>query len=177
MSRRAIQLAVLAVAGFGLGAALTTWLGYDALAVIVLACGTAFSWLIARTTLPFDRRPLVPSLAVQGGHIIWLLQGVITLGRWGGLFDVVPHAAGVVWLALRPGSAPAWFLAIFHAVEATLHVLQLGGTADPASAAPWVAAHVALRALAVYLMLRGLRRMQRRSGRTAGMVATAARRG
>ncbi len=164
MRRRLLVLGLLAVAGFLLGGGLALLLRDDVLAVIVPLLGVALAFLIARSVMPARLLPLVPAVAVQGGHALWLLFGVVTLGLWGGLLlDVLPFLAVLVWVLRRPVPEAAGTLVALHSLKILLDLVQLARTTDPADALPWVLAHAGLRMLSIALTLRGLYTIWRRT--------------
>lgn len=165
---------LLAVLGAAAGVALTLVLGPPALNVIVLGFGIALVALIARSVLRPRAKPLLPSIAVQGGHAVWLLFGAITLlasGNWLGLVEVAALASGLVWLARAPGRQPAIFLLAIHVLVILLLVVGRLGGADPGAQLPLLALHAGLRIAGSYLMLRGLNTIWRRDRRTAPRLA------
>jgi len=167
MAVSTLRLTLLAVAGIASGVALTLWLGSAGLNVIVLGLGSALTGLVAHHSLPIRGRPLLPSLALQGGYTLWLLVGALALGRWGGLFDVVPLLAGLIWLGRELTRRPAVFLVAVHGLELLLLVAQLGPSATATDTFNLFLVHATLRAAGVYLMVRGLNTMWRRESRRA----------
>lgn len=162
-----LRLVLIAVVGFPVGVALTFWLGYNALNVIVLAAGAIGAGLAAERSLPARSRPLVLAFAVQGGHAVWLLAGALVLGQWGGLIDVLALAIPLVWLGRRPERRPAVVLLGVHAVETLLHLVQWARADEPALQIPWLVSHVSLRVAGALLTVRALQTIWRREMRVA----------
>jgi hypothetical protein len=158
-----LRFAALAVGGIALGVGLSLWLGYDALNVIILVIGAGISYLVARLIAAPGAGRFVLAAAIQGGYALWLLAGATTVGRWGGLVDVLPLIGGVIWLLRWPGSSPVLFLLAVHAVEVVLLFAQ--GTRNPNLVAelPLLGWHVALRAAGCWLMVRALNAPERRA--------------
>ncbi len=165
MAVSTLRLVLFAITGVACGVALTLWLGSAGLNVIVIGLGASVSALVAYRSLPRRGRPLLPSFALQGGYTFWLLFGALALGRWGGLFDVVPLLAGLIWLGRELTRRPAVFLVAVHGVELLLLVAQLGPSATATDTFNLFLVHATIRAAGVYLMVRGLNTMWRRESR------------
>jgi hypothetical protein len=161
----------LALAGFAAGMLLAFPLRENAVNVVVLGAGIALSWRLARVALPAASRPLVPAVAVQGGHVVWLLFGLLVLGRWLGLADVVALLAGLYWLGRRPERWPAIYLVAVHSLAALVLLADVAQSQEPAEVFPIFLAHAALRALGVFLTLRGLNAIWRRARRPVPRLA------
>lgn len=104
---------------------------------------------VAQRFLGADRRFMVPALAVQAGHLVWFLAGVLFTGAADKsvLLDVAALTVGLLWLIAAPGFAPIVALAIFQAFATWVN-------AEALLAAPWASIHH--KALLVHLALRFL---------------------
>ena len=163
MARPFLRFAALVVGGVALGVGLSLWLGYEALNVIILVIAAGIAYLLSRSTAVQGARRFVLGAAIQGGYALWLLAGAATLGRWGGLVDVLPIAGGVIWLLRRPGTPPVLFLLAVHAVEVMLLAVQLGRSVNLGADRPLFVWHVVLHASGGWLMLRALNAPERRA--------------
>lgn len=166
MTNGLLTVLLIGVLGFALGTVLTLALGDAALAVIIPGIGIATTWVVGRSRLPRRLQPLVPAIAVQGGHLLWLVQGVLVLRYWDALFlDAIPLAAGLIWLTRRPERKAVVFLLAVHAAGIVLPLARLNRTSAAGDAVFWLGLHILLRLTGSYLTLVGWRRLWQRGER------------
>ena len=166
-----VALFVAAVTGLFVGIAATQVLGEAYGSLVVLGVAVVFVAGAARRFLSVRSRPLLPAIAVQGAHAVWLLVGVIATGRWGGLLlDVGPLAGALFWLGARPTPRARNLLLAVHAVHVVTLLVQFARSSEPGIQLPWLVSHIALRAAGVLLTLRGLQTVWRRDARSGTTV-------
>jgi hypothetical protein len=88
---------------------------YTGLTLLFPMSGAALAWWLGRKALPESRHSVVPALAIQTGHALWIALGLMIIGTLdANVLDPVILLVGVAWLALRPGNPPIYFLAAFQ---------------------------------------------------------------
>ena len=160
-------LVLAALIGLAVGIAATRVLGEAYGSLVVLCVGAVFVAGAARRFLSLRSRPLLPAIAVQGAHAVWLLVGVIATGRWGGLLlDVGPLAGALVWLGLRADRRARNVLLAVHAMHVTTLLVQFARSSEAGAQFPFLVSHLALRAAGILLTLRALETIWRRDARS-----------
>ena len=135
--------ALAGIAGAVGGYALASYSGAN---LLIPGVAAVVIGIIAAKALPADRKVIVPALAVQGGHLVWLaLAGIILNAFWAVALDVMVLGVGLVWLAIRPGLGPILVCGIYQLFALILNVMNFS-TVQPGS--------VAHRALLVHILLR-----------------------
>lgn len=152
--RRSPGQSMLVILGGLLGAALGRYVGLNILIPLVVAF--LVGWVMGFVVTPIER-PIVPAVAVQVGHLAWMLFGALLVRAFDAvLIDAVILGVGVVWLVIRPGLFPVLVLVLYQLfgllVNGSLLLsLPIGGADHKA-----LAVHAALRVVALVLMLSGL---------------------
>jgi hypothetical protein len=103
------------------------------LAYVNVIAGAAGGWALSRYAglllwfpsvatilllLLFTKTPLRPkfflgAISTTGGHVLWFLVGSFMTQIWAATaLDIVILSIGILWLWLRPGLAPAFFLGL-----------------------------------------------------------------
>lgn len=131
------------------GAAVAIALGaYSGLHLLLPLAATALAWWAGRRLLPDSRHVVLPAVAVQIGHLLWLTFGqVVRGGLDAGVIDLLILTLGVVWLVARPGLAPILVLTLYQSWALVTNAAAF------AAAEPGTLAH---RALLIHLVWRGL---------------------
>lgn len=149
MAQQAIGLiagAAGAVAGFYAGFAL----------LFPAAFALLSGWLLTKAVQPPDK-PMLPAGAVQIGHGLWMLLGLILLSQYDSmLIDVAILVAGGAWLALRPSAVAVGILGAYQVfgivVNGRLFAEAEWGTVEHKG----LTVHLLLRVAALALMAGGL---------------------
>jgi hypothetical protein len=158
---------VLYAAGLAVGAVIGFYSGVN-LVIPLLATGAV--WWLAVKALPSAKQFLVPCVAVQAGHLLWLCFGFAYLGILNAnLIDVVVVAAGLAWLVLRPGSVPVMVLMALQAWGLAINVAALVPAATGSAVHQALVVHVAWRILALVFLTQLFKRLRAASeGDSAG---------
>jgi hypothetical protein len=149
---------VLALIGGGLGAAVGLGVGRYAGLALLIPAGVAFvvGWLLA-LAVPARNRPVIPASAVQAGHGLWMLVGMIYLSRFDlTLIDFVILVAGAVWLAFRPSVVPVAVLTFYQLVGLLANAVAFAEATRNTDLHKALLVHLVLRVTAVALMVFGL---------------------
>src|SRR3990170_725123 len=96
---------------------------YSGLHLLIPLGGVLLAGLVAAKTLPSRVQPLLPAVAVQGGHLVWILVGATLLGQVGlVLLPVILMMAGITWVIAKPGVASIGCLTAFQVIFAGLNL-------------------------------------------------------
>ncbi len=115
-------------------------------------------------------RPLVPAIAVQGGHQLLLLVGAVLTAKWLILIDVLPVAAGIVWLVRCPSLAPVALLLTVHIMEAAVGAARLWANKVEPGIQLWAEVHLSLRLASIILTVVGWQLVKQAAGERRGDV-------
>lgn len=126
---------------------------YAGLSLLLPLSGAAAAWWVSRKVLPEPSHSVIPALAVQTGHALWITLGLIIIGTLdANALDPVILLVGIAWLAARPSNGPVYFLAVFQiiglGINASAFVDATVGTAIHKA----LLVHVLLRALSLFLL-------------------------
>ncbi len=157
---------VFGVGGAIVGVAVGTYSGINLL--LPLAAALLCGWLAYKWVKP-EAKSMVPAFAVQAGHGLWMLLGVIVVGVFNPtLLDVVILAAGLTWLLARPGLGPVVLLGAYQCISFVIN-LQAFLAADVGSDIHRaLLVHLIFRALGVALMVMGLQKLRGQSALPVG---------
>jgi hypothetical protein len=148
---------VAAVFGF----ALATQLGAN---FMIPALGAAIVWVVAWKTAAPGFRPMIPAFAVQAGHGLWMLFGLVYLQRLDvTIIDLLILAGGLGWLWLRPGWPSVVFLTVFQLVALGVNLYFFEAVPEGSLEERALAVHILLRIVAVALLIRGIRLLRQNS--------------
>ena len=117
---------------------------------------TGLVWGVARRLLPDRPTDYVAAAAVQVGHLLWIVVGLVVIGALTvDLVDIAILLAGSVWLLAKPGLAPVVVLTVYQAVALLINVgaflaMPLGHNLHRA-----LLIHIIWRILALIFMWRG----------------------
>ncbi len=110
---------------------------------------------------------LLWALAVQAGHVSWIVTGFIMMSappalRYAAEFAVVLF--GLIWLYLHPGKKPVMFLSAYQISAFIMNALVLFSPMGAMAHKPLIV-HMVLRLVAVVCMLGALKEMRKAGGR------------
>lgn len=131
---------------------------YCGLMILIPLAAGMVALLIARRFAPMALKPFIPALAVIFGHMVWMLVGVLITHTVALVIaDLIVIAAGLLWLALRPGLGPVILLGVYEALALVVNVagiihLDFGSVGHKA-----LTAHIALRIFALVSLIAGYR--------------------
>jgi hypothetical protein len=135
------------------GAGLGIYSGIHVMIPIVAASG---AWWVGKKFLPPARLPFLPAIAVQTGHLFWILLGVLYLGRLDeGLIDVVVLGVGLSWLIVRPGLGPLILLTLFQAAALVANGYLFAEADFGTNQHKALLIHIVLRVVALFSMWYG----------------------
>lgn len=98
------------------------------------------------------RRLVMPAVAVVGGHLGWMILGVITAGQLGAVWlDLPVFGLVLLWLLRRPGPAPLWTLTALQAVAFVTNVVTMAGVEFGTSDHRALLVHIVFRILSIVL--------------------------
>lgn len=140
---------------------------YSGANLLVPLAATALVWWGGKKILKDTKLLFLPALSVQSGHLLWLIFGLIYVGKFDeNILDVVVLAAGLTWLVLKPGLGPVLLLGIFQAFALIVNVVlfldaEVGTVMHQA-----LLVHIIWRVLALFFMGQAYLKF-RRSGEVA----------
>jgi hypothetical protein len=120
---------------------------------LILLCG----W-IANKTVRSSAKPIVPTIALQAGHALWMGLSALIINQWGLVIgDIVIIAVGLVWLLNQLSINPVIMLTIYQiaVLMVNLNLFFSPEANDEAHRA--LLATIIIRILAVITMFTGLR--------------------
>lgn len=108
------------------------------------------------------------SIAVQGGHAIWFIVGLASLGVLdANAADPLVLIAGVAWLYFRPGFWPVAVLGILQLLGAAYNTSLVLGTEIGSAENKALLVHIVFRLIAVGAMAYALFLYKKRPGNVA----------
>ena len=122
--------------------------------------------LAAKRALPNSRSAVVPALAVQGGHLVWVAVGCITQRVYVGFVDIIILSALLLWFCTTVSRSSAVALIAVQLVLLSLNLWQLLSFPAGSLEHRALTVHIVLRVLAILLTantvwpMRFLRRTQ-----------------
>jgi hypothetical protein len=141
-----------AMVGSLIGMAAGSYIGLPLLFPLVGAFIAGFA--IHRFGGGLQARPYAASIALQAGHVSWMILGAAIGSLWAEVaIDVVVMGVGLLWLYLRPGLAPVVVLCAWHAIGLFVNVSTLFGVGFGADVHKSLLSHILFRVGAIVLML------------------------
>jgi len=114
---------------------------------------TALVWWGGKKLLNDAKLIFLPALSVQAGHLIWLIFGLIYIGKLdANIIDVFVLVAGLTWLVLKPGLGPVLLLGIFQTFSLVINFVLFLDAAVGTIAHQALLIHIIWRILALYLI-------------------------
>ena len=154
---KAFGAVILAVIGYALGIELGAHF-------LIPAVGAAMVWGVAWKTAALGFRPMIPAFAIQGGHGLWMLFGVVYMQRFDlNILDLLILFGGLGWLWLRPGWPPVVFLTVFQLVALGVNLYLFEAVLDGSFEQSALAVHILLRIVAIALLICGIRLLRKNS--------------
>jgi hypothetical protein len=129
---------------------------YSGIHLLIPLVLTGLVWGVARRLLPDRPTDFVTAAAVQVGHLLWIVVGLVVIGALTvDLVDIAILLAGSVWLLAKPGLAPVVVLTVYQAVALLINVgaflaMPIGHNLHRA-----LLIHIIWRILALIFMWRG----------------------
>lgn len=107
----------------------------------------------------YRRSPMLPSIAIQSGHMFWMILGLLVAPAMvlRILPDVLILLIGITWLMLRPGLACVVFLTLYQVLSLAVNVRLASVVAVDSLACKALVAHIVLRILSILSMWLGLK--------------------
>jgi hypothetical protein len=138
--------------------------------------GAIVAGLIARRLARAAVQPMVPALAVQGGQVIWLLAGLVTLvffrppqlpvtsgGVPGLISDGLLMIGFIVWIALSPNWVSVLLASVYQAGNLAVHYLNFSKTGITEVDEKGLVMHMILDASIIGCLFWGLLNKDRKS--------------
>jgi hypothetical protein len=114
--------------------------------IVVLYLGCRF--------LPVSKRFLLWPLAIQGGHLLWMIGDLYDAFGVSALLEFSLLGGGLLWLFLRPGGLwPTCLLCSYQAVALLVCIVALFYISVDANMHPALFVNIAWRALALVSMV------------------------
>jgi hypothetical protein len=160
----------------GVAAAAVSWslTYYSGASLLVPLVGMAL-FFIAFTRVKSRAKYFRVAISITGGHLLWFIVAAMMLGAWGPVFlDLIFLSAGVVWLWLRPGPAPAIFLGVVQSISLAINVTSLSSARFGTVPHRALVVHCLLRAIAIVAIVAGYRLMRRDDRAVDGQLASIA---
>jgi hypothetical protein len=133
-------------------------------------CGPAL-WIPGLATLiliiTFKKSPIHPNqfvaaIAVTGAHIVWFIFGSAITGQWSAtIIDIIVLLAGITWLWIRPGIAPALFLGIIQIFSLAINILLLSSAPIGTQIHKALTAHCVFRILSIIFLIVGYLKLRK----------------
>jgi hypothetical protein len=138
------------IVGGIVGVAIGVYAGINILIPLSL---TAAVWWAGKKLLSSSKQLYLPAIAVQTGHLLWLLVGLIYLRAYGlDLLDVVILCVGVTWLLLRPGLAPVLLLTVFQVLALAVNGVSFADATIGTNPHKALFVHMVWRLMALFFM-------------------------
>jgi hypothetical protein len=136
---------------------------YSGINLLIPLTGAFLCGWIAYKLVKEDVKPMVPAIAVQLGHGLWMLFGFIMLRVLNqNALDLVILAAGLTWLLVRPGLGPVILLSTYQCIAFVVNLLSFLAAGVGSTTHKALLVHLVFRLAAVLLMVVGLQQMRRR---------------
>jgi hypothetical protein len=123
---------------------------YAGIMLLIPLAVTGAAWWLYHRLLPADRRPVIPALAVQTGHIVWFALAAFLPG---GLAQVAPDViilgALTVWLGWRISRIAAVVLIVVQVASGAYNLWSLSHVSLMDDAGKALVCHILWRLLAV----------------------------
>lgn len=127
---------------------------------LIPSAALAFLWWLFNRTVPGPAHAFVPAAAIQGGHAVWIVVGLLAVGGTYDFLDVLLISGGLVWLIASPGIGPVIFLVAYQ-VAVLFYNLHLLADADVGSFVHRaLVMHMALRVAAITYLVIGYRTLR-----------------
>jgi hypothetical protein len=79
---------------------------YVGVNMLIPFAGAAVLWWLLNRKITGPAKAFVPACAVQGGHAMWMLVGIVAAGGANyGILDICLVAGGLLWLMAAPSLA------------------------------------------------------------------------
>jgi hypothetical protein len=163
---------VLGMVGGVVGAAVGYAVGAYATFALLIPAGLAIlvGWILAKS-VPAANKPMVAASAVQAGHGLWMLFGIVMLSQYGpALIDPVILVGGAVWLALRPSIMPVALLACYQVAGLAVNGIAISATTLNTPMHKALVVHILLRVAALALMVYGLIAISKQNAAASAVV-------
>jgi hypothetical protein len=122
--------------------------------VIPLAFAFGIGWLL--TKIPQSPTTFRLAWAVQAGHALSMMTGVIFTGLWSQVaMDLVVLTVGLAWLWARPNFGAVIFLGLYHLSAGAVNVVALIHAQPGSGMHKALVAHLAIRVAALALLVSG----------------------
>lgn len=126
---------------------------YAGMSLLLPLSGAAAAWWIGRKVIPEPSHSVIPALAVQAGHALWITLGLAMLGTLdANALDPVILLVGVAWLSARPSNGPIYLLAVFQTIGLGINAAAFLDAAVGTAAHKGLLVHLMLRAVALFLL-------------------------
>jgi hypothetical protein len=132
--------------------------------MLLLPVGAATAvWAVVSRVEIRTPKYLLAAIAVQSGHVIWLLTALfISEGRTVlHLIEVVLMTGSLIWLCLSPGIWPVVLLTVWQSLVLLLTVEAFTEATVGTLAHKALLVHIIFRIAAIYLMIVGIKTLQR----------------
>jgi len=149
---------VLAMIFGGIGALIGVVVGrYAGFALVIPAAfGLMVGWILSMT-VPATSKPVVPASAIQAGHGLWMLLGMVLLSMFGlNLIECAAMIGGAIWLAYSPSVIIVALLICYQAVGIVINGMAFAEATRNTDIHKALMVHLFLRLAAVVTMLYGL---------------------
>jgi len=160
------------IIGLVLGSFFINYFGFWT--VLIPAVGIALIWFIGYKSFKDSRRLFLPSIAIEGGHFLWMLTGsviifvlnpsqlqeLLEINLFGLLLDIIIFGGLIIWLWLSSDKKSAIANLVFQIISlgANVYTLTELNLDDPFSRA--VLLHILLRILAIISLIIGINKIK-----------------
>jgi len=96
--------------------------------ILIPAIGIAIIWFLGNKYLDISKKPMLPAIAIEGGHLVWIIAGVFIIfalnpqniieqfqfSFFETLIEVIIFGALLIWLWRRPGMISGIFNIVYQ---------------------------------------------------------------
>jgi hypothetical protein len=126
--------------------------------------------LVKLTKVP---KCLIPALAIQFGHLCWILLSVILTKNTIAIIDIVLMLAGLFWLIVKPALGAVLFLTAYQVFSLVINLSTLFSVTFKTVEHRAILLILTLRVLAIIFMFVGLSVMKKLKGKMGSELFSA----
>jgi hypothetical protein len=106
---------------------------------------------------PGSRSQVLPAVAIQGGHILWMALGAAITRQFGPVsVDIIVIGVLLCWIWARPSALPLWALVVLQTVALFVNGAAFIAAAFGTAASKALLVHVILRIAGIVANLKAM---------------------
>jgi len=147
--------------------------------ILIPAIGIAVIWFLGNKYRDISKKPMLPAIAIEGGHLVWIITGFFVIAALNpqnitkqyqfnileSLFDVIVFGALLMWLWRKPAKISGIFNIVFQflaIIGAIYSVYELNFNLDTLLPRALII-HIILRVSAIIALLIGIYKLKKES--------------